>query len=143
MEMNGVSPGLARWADQLKDMTVSPLTRDYPESTPDEATKGRRPIEGVEILAASPAVSTAINSLHELGSLHDLLVTAFVVLISRLTGDEDIVIGVNAETDGLPFVLRVQLTPGESFSQVLSKIKQVSTDIGSCCLSDTEPLIRL
>lgn len=31
MQINGVAPYLTRWARDLKDLTASPLTRDYPE----------------------------------------------------------------------------------------------------------------
>jgi L-2-aminoadipate reductase len=126
MKSNGISPNLARWAERLKDLTVSPLTRDYPEPSSDEASRTKRPIEAVETLAATKSVARTIKNLQTLGSPYELLLTAYVILVSRLTGDEDIAIGTNSQLDGQPFVLRVPLTPGESFSQVLSKVKQVS-----------------
>jgi L-2-aminoadipate reductase len=125
MEVNAVSPGLARWAERLKDLTVSPLTRDYPEAPSDEAARVKRPIEAVETLASSEKLSDAVRSFHASGSPPELLLTAYVILISRLTGDEDIAIGTNAEPHGQPFVLRVSVSPKESFIQLLSKVKEV------------------
>src|SRR5947209_12488587 len=100
MEVNGVDPSIARWAERLKDVTISPLTRDYPEPSSDEAVRVKRPIEAVETLAASRNLSNALHSLHESGSPYELLLTAYVVLISRLTGDEDIALVANAKPDG-------------------------------------------
>lgn len=126
MEVNGTSPGLARWAERLKDLTVTPLTRDYPEPSSDESGPAKRPIEAVEALTGSPSVSQALKTLQVLGSPYELLLTAYVVLISRLTGDEDIALGTNAQPGGQPFVLRVAISPTETFSHLLSKIKEVS-----------------
>lgn len=126
MEVNGSSPNLARWAKRLKDLTVSPLTRDYPEPSSDEAARVKRPIEAVETLAASASVSSVVRGLHAFGTPFELLLTAYVILVSRLTGDDDIALGVNAQLDGLPFVLRVATSPKETFAQLLAKVQEVS-----------------
>ncbi len=39
MEPNGVSPALARWSERLEGVTVTPLTRDYPEPQSTEAAR--------------------------------------------------------------------------------------------------------
>ena len=121
MEVN-----LVRWAERLKDLTVSPLTRDYPEPPSDEAARVKRPIEAVETLAASASVSSVVRDLHSLGTPFELLLTAYVILVSRLTGDDDIALGANAQPDGLPFVLRVLTSPRETFAELLAKVQEVS-----------------
>jgi L-2-aminoadipate reductase len=126
MEVNGASPNLARWAERLKDITVSPLTRDYPEPPSDEASRVKRPIEAVETLTAPASVSSAVRNLNSSGSPFELLLTAYVILVSRLTGDEDIALGANAKADGQPFVLRVLTSQGETFAQLLAKVQAVS-----------------
>jgi L-2-aminoadipate reductase len=125
MDTNGISPSLARWLQRLKGLTVTPLTRDYPEPPPEEAARVKRPIEGVESLAGSASLTHALRTLHELGNSYELFLAAYVILISRLTGDEDVALGTNTEPDGLPFVLRVALSPEDTFSQLLSKVKEV------------------
>ena len=105
---------------------MSPLTRDYPEPLSDESAHTKRPIDAIETLAASASVSNALRRLHALGKPYELLLTAYAILIGRLTGDEDIAIGTNAKPDGQPFVLRVLVTSEETFTSVLSKIQEVS-----------------
>lgn len=105
---------------------ITPLTRDYPEPRSDDAAQAKRPIEAVESLTASTSVSKALHNLRASGTPYELLLTAYVILIFRLTGDEDIALGANAETDGLPFVLRISVSPEETFTQISSKVKEVS-----------------
>ena len=125
MESNGVSSPPARWAEKLKDLTVSPLTRDYPEPSSDDAAK-RLFIDANESLTASENVKIALSKLQDLGPPFHLFLTAFVVLISRLTGDEDIALGTNAETDARPFVLRVPIVSSQTFSQLAANLKEAS-----------------
>ena len=126
MESNGLSPSLDRWLQKLEGLTVTPLTRDYPEPSSDEAARLKRPIEAVESLAATTSLTYALHNLHALGTPYELLLTAYVILISRLTGDEDIAVGTNIEPDGQPFVLRVPVSPEETFIHLSLKIKEVS-----------------
>lgn len=119
------SSNLTRWAEKLKGLIVTPLTRDYPEPTLDEAARTKRPIEALEILSASPSVLQALKSFHSHGTLYELLLTAYVILISRLTGEDDIAFGTNAEQDGEPFVLRTSISPEVTFIQLLEKVKEV------------------
>lgn len=125
----------------LEGLTVTPLTRDYPEPLPDEAVRVKRQIEAVENFALSASVWDAVRSLHTYGNVYELLLTAYVVLISRLTGDEDVAIGANANVDGQPLVLRVSVSPEESFTHLLSKVQEVSPlcpDCRSCMLTVSE-----
>ncbi|KAL1959532.1 hypothetical protein VTO42DRAFT_1977 [Malbranchea cinnamomea] len=118
---------LERWAQRLRNLTVSPLTRDYPESSPSDASKRR--IEAFESLTLSPDEKKAFQSLREPGdSGFSVFLTAFVILIARLTGDEDIALGTSSESDGRPFVLRTPISPSETFLQLHAKIKQVFSE---------------
>ncbi|EEP80264.1 L-aminoadipate-semialdehyde dehydrogenase large subunit [Uncinocarpus reesii 1704] len=124
-----VQERLNRWAQRLRNLTVSPLTRDYPESTPSGHDASKRPIEAFESLQLSSEVQSAISKLAGPGDPSFLVfLTAFVVLVSRLTGDEDIALGTSSESDGRSFVLRVPISHSESFAQLYSKVKQAFTE---------------
>lgn len=115
---------LERWAQRLENLTVSPLTRDYPEANVPEA--GKRPIEAFESLKLTPDALAAVQKLSETsGSAFLAFLTAFVVLVARLTGDEDIAIGTSSADDGRPFVLRVPLEASETFNQLQEKVEKV------------------
>ena len=122
MESKDISPKLTRWADRLKGLRVSPLTRDYPEPPPGSAN---RILESVESLVAPEQTRSALTTLSSSGSPFELLLTAYIALISRLTGDEDIAIGTNAESDASPLILRIATSPDESFTQLAFKARQV------------------
>jgi len=114
------------WAERLKDATVSPLTRDYPEVTSDNVPK--RPIEAVESLAAPPSTRAAVKKLSAVGSPVTILQTALVVLVSRLTGDEDISIGTNGAPNSPAFVLRIAMTPAEKLSELVPRVAQIASE---------------
>lgn len=68
----------------------------------------------------------AFNEPESLASPFQVLLTAFILLVSRLTGDEDITVGANVEVDGRSFVLRLAIAPTESFSSLALKVQSVS-----------------
>ncbi|EER23582.1 large subunit of alpha-aminoadipate reductase [Coccidioides posadasii str. Silveira] len=120
-----VQDRLTRWAQRLKNLTVSPLTRDYPETTPSGPDVSKRAIEAFESLKLSSEVQAAISKLSgpsDSGFL--VFLTAFVVLVSRLTGDEDIALGTSSESDGRSFVLRVPISQNESFAKLYSRVSE-------------------
>ena len=57
-----------------------------------------------------------------------ILLSCFVALVHRLTGDEDISIGTSSK-DGDPFVLRSLLSPLDPFNTLLTKVKNVSPGV--------------
>ena len=125
-DSSGLDPALLKiWGERLENLTVSPLTRDYPE--PSQST-GKRPVDAFESLSSSEDVSHSIKLLAK-GSISNFNViqAAFIVLVSRLTGDEDISIGTNQTQGGRPFVLRTPLTFSTKFSDLLSKTSEVAT----------------
>jgi L-2-aminoadipate reductase len=112
---------LERWAQRLQNFTVSPLTRDYPEIVlPDSA---KRPIEAFECLQLSQDAQCALRKLSSSG--FSVFLTAFMILVARLTGDEDISIGTSSAGDGRPFVLRVPVNASESFTKLQAKVEAV------------------
>jgi L-aminoadipate-semialdehyde dehydrogenase len=54
-----------------------------------------------------------------------VFLTAFVILVARLTGDEDIAVGTSSEEDGRPFVIRVPIDASETFVQLYTKVEKV------------------
>ncbi|EXJ95300.1 L-aminoadipate-semialdehyde dehydrogenase large subunit [Capronia coronata CBS 617.96] len=121
----GGNDRLGWWVEYLKDQTLSPLTRDYPEATSENVAK--RPIEAVEALSVPSSTSKALKKLADLGSLTTVLQTVLLVLVGRLTGDEDISIGTNAQQDGPAFVLRTSLTASEPFAKLFTRVRELSS----------------
>ncbi|EXJ64602.1 L-aminoadipate-semialdehyde dehydrogenase [Cladophialophora yegresii CBS 114405] len=111
------------WAHRLQDQTISPLTRDYPEAASENVPK--RPIEAVESLSAPASTTNALKSLSGLGSVTTIVQTALIILVSRLTGDEDISIGANAGLNAPSFVLKASVTASESFSQLAKRVEEL------------------
>ena len=114
------------WTQLLQDQTLSPLTRDYPEATSEPVSK--RPIEAVESLSAPVSTTNALRSLSGLGSITTLVQTALIILVSRLTGDEDVSIGTNVDNNGPAFVLRTPVSSQESFAQLAGRVEKFSSD---------------
>ncbi|KAI9040973.1 L-aminoadipate-semialdehyde dehydrogenase [Aspergillus affinis] len=125
---------LERWAQRLQNLTVSPLTRDYPDTQNQELPK--RSIEAFESLKISKDSLSQLQKVSGSASGFTVFLTAFVVLVARLTGDEDIAIGTNSSEDGRPFVLRVPIDSSETFLQLFAKV-QAAFNQGS---SDVVPL---
>jgi L-aminoadipate-semialdehyde dehydrogenase len=55
-----------------------------------------------------------------------VLLAAFVVLLHRYTGDEDIVVG-SSSAAANPLVLRIGLSAEDKLEDVIRKVQQVST----------------
>lgn len=122
-----MSSPLARWQERLQNLTVSPLTRDYPEPSHTESEK--RPIEAFQSLELSQEAQHALTQLQITDGAQPhtnfaILLTALVILVSRLTGDENICLGTSGQK-GRPFVLRTAVDASESFVKLLSKIEKV------------------
>lgn len=113
------------WTSLLQNQTLSPLTRDYPEATSGNVHDWA--VGAVEALPAPASTTEALKKLRSLGPITTLLQTAIVVLVSRLTGDEDISIGANSVENGQVFVLRTSVTANEPFSELHKRISDVSS----------------
>lgn len=137
MGIESLQGRLEAWAQRLQNVTVSPLTRDYPDNQKTEFTKTA--IEAYESLKLSDAAHSAVQRPD--GSSRPgfiIFLTAFVVLVARLTGDEDIAIATSSADDGRPFILRVPFDPAETFSQLHAKVEKVV--LHSC---DASPGLRV
>lgn len=118
---------LARWQERLQNLTISPLTRDYPEPSQNESEK--RPIEAFRSLELSQDTQNSLKQLQIMDgakphSNFAIFLTALVILVGRLTGDENICLGTSGEK-GRPFVLRTAFDRSESFETLLVKIEKV------------------
>lgn len=107
------------WAEQLASPTVTPLTRDYPETSQENVPK--RPIEALETLVVHSAGLAKLSQSHDADLL---LLATVVVLVARLTGDEDVSVGTNIGLDGPATVIRMSLTASERFDSLLERAKE-------------------
>lgn len=79
---------LERWSQRLNNLTVSPLARDY-----DAQADSKRAIEAFETLKLSQETQSSLQKLcGPSSSQFTVFLTAFVLLVARLTGDEEYVI---------------------------------------------------
>lgn len=122
---------LERWGKRLQNLTVSHLPSDYTRPSPP------RLVEAALSRSIDPEIQLALFRLALQGtgdsqptSSFTILLSAFVVLVQRLTGDEDISIGTSSE-GGDPFVLRAQISPADSFATLLARVKKVGFDSDS------------
>ena len=116
---------LDRWAKRLQNLTVSHLPSDYSRPSPPrlvEAALSRAIDAEVQLSLFRLAIHGTDDS--QVTTPFTILLSAFIVLVQRLTGDEDISIGTSSE-GGDPFVLRCGISPSDSFSSLLRKVKQV------------------
>ena len=128
VESGPLQERLEKWAKRLQNIAVSPLTRDYPDYQTPELS--RRAIEAFESLKPSEGVQNAVLAPSFSGSGFTVFLTAFVVLVARITGDEDIAVATSSSDDGRPFVLRVPVDFGESFLQLQAKVEKVCSVFG-------------
>jgi L-aminoadipate-semialdehyde dehydrogenase len=129
VETASLQDRLERWAQRLQNLTVSPLTRDYPEN---QKADLKRAIEAFESLKLPKDVHTRLQKLSGSSSGFIAFLTAFVVLVARLTGDEDIAVATSSAEDGRPFVLRVSIEQSETFKQLYSKVENVCGTVVHC-----------
>ena len=119
---------LERWAKRLQNLTVSHLPSDYTRPSPPrlvEAELSRSIDPEIQLALYRLALQSTGDS--QPTSSFTILLSAFLVLVHRLTGDEDISLGTSSE-GGDPFVLRAQISPTDSFAALLSRVKKVTSD---------------
>lgn len=101
---------------------------DYPDPSHLAHESARRPIEACETLEISEEVQIALQRLQQINgvpcSSFSVLLSALMVLLSRLTGDDNIAIG-TGHSDQTPFVLRAGIDPNEAFATMLARIGEV------------------
>ncbi|KAJ5089609.1 hypothetical protein N7532_008293 [Penicillium argentinense] len=111
---------LERWSQRLSSLTVSPLTRDYPDTQQD----GKRAIEAFESIKLPKETQLALKKLSGSSSEFTVFLTALVILVARMTGDEDIAVATSSAEDSRPFVLRVPIEASETFAQLYAKVNK-------------------
>lgn len=132
------SSNLEWWAEKLNSPTVTPLTRDYPETSQENVPK--RPIEALETFSTR---SEGLAKLCSSRNAETVLLTTLVALVGRLTGDEDVSIGTNTTSDGPQIVVRLSLTASESFDQLFERVESAVQDAGSHPISLEEVRSKL
>lgn len=143
---------LKRWIERLSNLTLSPLTckspphtacntyslnkGDYPELSPTALESASRPIEACESIELSLNAQNALRQLQTKESRGDsiftVLLSALVVLISRLTGDENVSLSTN-DGDGTPFILRTAVDSKETFVNLLARVQNVRSNPARFC----------
>lgn len=118
-----MSSNLEWWAEKLSSPTVTPLTRDYPETSHENVP--RRPIEALETFNVT---SRGVAQLCELQSPQTVVLTSIIALVARLTGDEDVSVGANTGVDGDAIVLRLPLSSSQTFQDLLDKVNAAVDD---------------
>lgn len=136
---------LQRWTGSHSNITVSPITRrfsptplllyhiqsltgDYPEPAQNASESTTRPIEAWESVDLTDAAEAALQKLLEYGGYHHspfiFFLSALVVLVGRLTGDESVALD-TSDGDGIPFVLQTQADLREAFFALVTRIAEV------------------
>ncbi|KAF9102420.1 large subunit of alpha-aminoadipate reductase [Mortierella sp. GBA35] len=132
---------LSRWKTRLNALTEIHLPTDYPRPIPLQVVEAVHSLQLTEqsslaLLQASMAISrpagpadsgssTGSNSpvaaaAPSHASPFTILLAAFAILLHRYTGDEDMSIGSSSEARN-PVVLRLGVTPGQTFRQVVEQ----------------------
>lgn len=94
------------WLKYLDNPTLSVLPHDFLKPANNQS------VEGVYEFELPKAVDFVTG------------LACICVLVYRLTGDEDIVIGTDESSSQPSFIVRLTLTPELTFSQLLNKVKQ-------------------
>lgn len=134
---------LKRWAERLSNLTVSPFTRrfnrschssdwynkgDYPEPSQSSQKHAPRPIEARVSIELPQEVQNLLQRVQSkddsVDSVFNFLLSALIVLMSRLSGDDNIALGTN-NGNGTPFVLRTAVDSKESFADLLNRVQNV------------------
>lgn len=125
---------LERWKQRLQNLNELQLPTDYPRLSPAKV------VEAVKKITLTEATSIAILQLSRPSlSLIDvangtnngntspfiILLAAFSILLYRYTGVEDIAVGSSSGSRN-PLVLRIPISPTDTFEQVVQKVHQVS-----------------
>jgi L-aminoadipate-semialdehyde dehydrogenase len=141
---------LARWKTRLSDLPSLALPTDYPRSTETsklvEATHSTtlndRLSLGLARLALyddseeqgaaqdddgqdDPSPSSITNTTNAPATPFHIVLSAFVVLLHRYTGDTDLLIATSSVTSkaGDPLLLRIKVDPNDSFWELVRRIQ--------------------
>lgn len=111
------------WSDKLKSLTSSVLPFDFVAPAEGKVVEASYRLNftpdfesSLEKIASS--VSTSIN---KPVTSYNVALALYAVIVYRLTGDEDIVVGASTE-DGQPFIFRTPVTGTTNFSDIVSSV---------------------
>lgn len=131
------SDALSRVLGRLQNLPVMSLPTDYPRST-----GLNKLIEAVHLANISEETSFSLLklALHEESeqdkektsktrpSAFHLLLSAFLVLLHRYTGDTDFVIGSSSAAASSPLILRLSVEPSDSFWTIVRRVQHVERE---------------
>lgn len=134
------SDTLSRVLARLQNLPVMSLPTDYPRST-----GANKLIEAAHLADLSEQTSLSLLKLalhaesedgEEDGnkisgtrpSAFHLLLSAFLVLLHRYTGDTDFVIGSSSATASSPLILRLSVEPSDSFWNIVRRVQHVERE---------------
>ena len=107
---------------------LTKIPGDYPEPSRSASESTRRPIEACTALELSSDVQSALEKLRKCGekqfSSFSVFLSALVILVSRLTGDENITVGIDG-SNGVPSILRTAVDLNEPFGKLLPRVNEV------------------
>jgi len=122
----------ARWATRLQNPSGSRIPTDYARVSPPRFIRGEYSTKVDADMHALIATFATENDT----TPFIVLLSAFAIVIHRITGDEDTIIGTNL-TAPAPFPIRVKVSSNCSFWSLLQTVREVRAP-----LSDV-PLCRL
>ncbi|KZO98482.1 alpha-aminoadipate reductase Lys1p [Calocera viscosa TUFC12733] len=140
MSVNGaLHARLQQATARLQSLPAMALPTDYPRPG------ALRLVEAVQSHDLSPATSRSLLKLavfqedegdvavdsdeeQEQPTPFQLLLAAFVVLLHRYTGDNDVLIGSSAESTPDPLILRVNVEPSDPFWSVVRRVQSAERD---------------
>lgn len=145
-----LSERLDRWQQRLASLPSIALPTDYPRPSSSQLVQALASTD----LSSRTRSSLVRLALHHDAELHPkrdecddddvddeqdrdgpsaptpfhLLLAAFVVLLHRYTGDNDIVIGTSSPRSGDPLILRIPIKAGDPFWQLVRRVQAVEAE---------------
>lgn len=146
---------LARWQARLADLPSLVLPTDYPRPTdasktveatqisvlPDRLALGLARLALYDDSEQAPALQEASEDIPQPATHFHLLLTAFIVLLHRFTGDNDLLVATSSlqSTSGEPLLLRIKLDPNDTFWEVVRRVQFLEKEAEN----DTVPYDKL
>ncbi|KAK9469825.1 hypothetical protein V1512DRAFT_257104 [Lipomyces arxii] len=124
----GSNSDLEFWATALRNPTLAQLPTDFVRPSAHSVVEAKYvydfPAETVEALKELQIVD---GDFEESFSIYAIALTAFVVLVFRLTGEEDIVVGADS-ADNKPVVIRAPVTGQLPFIELLKTVHELERE---------------
>ncbi|KAJ3179953.1 large subunit of alpha-aminoadipate reductase [Gaertneriomyces sp. JEL0708] len=138
---------LSRWKTRLSNLTDLVLPTDYPRPIPPRTVEAEQVLSVSERtalailqLAMSARTDTASNGDGEARSVSPftILLSAFVVLLHKYTGEEDIVVGSSSQSSN-PLVLRVAVRDEATVEDIIKEVVKAEQEAAA----DEVPFLTL